>query len=164
MFSPKETAPLSPSRHNASGPGIGRGRFLARAPWQRFRLSWDIYHHCNTGLLKIMKPTCFSICMHIYICVFYIHMFIDIYSDKIHMLHDNIHTSYMINCMYIIYIHICVWRICFHVYWHRFLFSSRAHGQVSGLCTSWRRSLLGTTSWKIIGPNGAFFSKTHTVT
>ena len=35
-------------------------------------------------------------------------MFIDIYSDKIHMLHDNIHTSYMINCMYIIYTYMCV--------------------------------------------------------
>ena len=140
-------------------------------------VSWHELLGKDSGCLEISTITVIRVCwkswnphvsvyacIYIYICVFYIHMFIDIYSDKIHMLHDNIHTSYMINCMYIIYIHICVWRICFHVYWHRFLFSSRAHGQVSGLCTSWRRSLLGTTSWKIIGPNGAFFSKTHTVT
>ena len=69
------------SRHNASGPGISRGRFLARAPWRRLRIETHVLW-CMHRIIDI-DSWMFRYgyrCEYIYILIYYISMcFIYIY-------------------------------------------------------------------------------------
>ena len=148
-------------------------------------VSWHELLGKDSGCFEVSTITVIRVCwkswnphvsvyawVYIYICIYVcvlftgVYIYICMYLDMIHMLHDNIHTSYMINCMYNIYIHIYIYMcVCdafvsmytdTDFYFDHGLMARYPDCALLGAGRFWER--------KIIGPNGAFFSKTHTVT